>query len=402
MKKIATIILVFTVILSGCHSPSTSSVNENQNQKKKAPPKEKVLSKEEIEKEQDFAKNDFDKMIQAVDKNDKEQFLSFQNDADKLFYKEQDAWLLGVKQKRREGWTVSEVINDITVTSQSKGSIELQVNMKRKDETYKNRITYPIVKVDGRWKINDLPFKKKIDGPIHFYYLPTLQWEAESVYKDVEKLIDVYKEQFIWEPKEVNIKLYDSLEALSASVPWESLYGVSTPISLKFFVEKPYTDITFSLMKHEVVHSMLVELSNDNAPNFMQEGLAMFISDAIKNEPSGTITFNLDGASTERENIILKNIKKFKPISQLNMNYTENAEDIYGLGYLVTNYLITNYGMDKYLEMLNELKKEATIDSENENKEQIIFKRAINAMEKTYGPINKLSKAYVEYFNMKK
>lgn len=135
MKEIAAIILVFTVILSGCHSPSTSGVNENQNQKKKAPPKEKVLSKEEIEKEQDLAKSDFDKMIQAVDKNDKEQFLSFQNDADKLFYKEQDAWLLGVKQKRREGWTVSEVINDITVTSQSKGSIELQVNMKRKDET---------------------------------------------------------------------------------------------------------------------------------------------------------------------------------------------------------------------------------------------------------------------------
>ncbi|MGE8205557.1 hypothetical protein ACQKP0_13435 [Heyndrickxia sp. NPDC080065] len=397
MKKLAIVIVVFVVFLSGCHLQSSTNVKQKQN--KKAP----VMTTEEIKREQQAAKDYFEKMILAVNEHNKEQFLSFQNDANKLFCREQEAWLLGVMQKRKEGWNFDEVIKDINISSPDKGSIELEINMKKQKKKYSNHITYPIIKIDGNWKMDDLPFMKRSDGPIQLYYLPSLKNQAEAVLADVRKIVNVYMEKFPWDPKEVNIKLYDSLEELSASVPWESLYGVSLSLlSLKFLVETNNTDITFGLMKHEVVHTMLAEITNDNAPNFMQEGLAMFISDAITKEPSGEITFNLEGASTERETILLKNIKSFKPISYLNTNYTDGSIDIYSLGYLVTNYLITTFGLDKYLEMLSELKKEDIIENDNENKEKIIFKRAINAMEKTYGPIDKLSKAYAAYYNKKK
>ncbi|MEK5174484.1 hypothetical protein NST63_14920 [Heyndrickxia sp. FSL W8-0496] len=393
--------IIFIILLAGCQSESTTKkINIKNDNNKSQAIQTKEIDEEELEKEAQAAKTYFAKMIEAIDDNNRKEFLSFQNEKNKLFYKEQDAWILGVYVKRKEGVSLTTKIRQLELTSLTKGNLTLQIDMKNKDKIYSNQITYTIIKKGGKWKINDLPFKKMTNGPINLYYLPSLEYQAAQVMKDLKKLVDLYIEYFDWDPKEVNVKLYDSLEELSASVPWETVPGVSQSfISLKFFVDTTYSDVTYNIMKHEVVHTMLAEISNDNATEFMHEGLAIYISSAVSKDPQGNPRIDLNGVK-ERENILLDNIKTFKPINELNnINYTNDSGDIYSLGFLLTDYLISNYGMDKYLNLLSELKKEDIVDNYNEEKQQIVYKRVIKAMEKIYAPIDQLSKDYADYFN---
>ena len=392
-------VLILIVLLAGCSSQPTVNKKETKEKVEKV----EQVDKDALEKEQNAAKNYFEEMIKAADENNKTKFLSFQDETNQLFYKEQKVWLLDYDQKKKEGWKVSTVINNINLESLNKGSIELQINMKLKNQDITNHITYPINKIDGNWKIEDLPFKKKTDGPINFYYLPSLESEADLALADVKDFVDLYKQNFGWEPKEVNVKLYDSLEEIAASVGLPTLYGVSVPFtSLKFVVQGSYSDVTNNLMKHEVVHTMLADLSNDNAPTFMQEGLAEFVSSAVKKDDSGKPQFNLKNTA-EKEKIILKNTKNIKPISDLKkVNYTDDSIDIYNVGFLITDYLIQTYGLDKYLEMTKVLKTHDIVDEDNPKREQIVYNRAIKALEQTYGPLDKLSKGYIDYFNKKK
>ena len=398
MLKKAVSVLILIVLLTGCSSQPTVNKKET---KKKAEKVEQV-DKDALEKGQNAVKVYFEEMLKAVNENNVTKFLSYQDETNQLFYKEQKVWLQELNQKKKEDWKVSVDINNITLESLDKGSLELEINMELKDQSMINHITYPIKKTNDNWKINDLPFEKKTDGPINFYYLPSLESEADIAFADVKDFVDLYKQTFGWDPKKVNVKLYDSLEEIASSVGWPILYGVAVPFtSLKFVVQGSYADVTNNLMKHEVVHTMLADLSNDNAPTFLQEGLAIFVSSAVTKDDSGKPHFDVKNVA-QREKVVLKNTEKIIPISDLNnINYTDDHEYIYNVGFLITDYLIQTYGLDKYLEMVKILKKN-DIEENNPKREQIVYERATKALEQTYGPLDKLSKGYIDYFNKKK
>ncbi|MBS4174696.1 hypothetical protein [Bacillus sp. FJAT-49736] len=402
MLKRALSILIFVILLSGCHSQPT--VGSKQKEPNRKIHQTKQADKKALEQEENSVKSHFEGMIEAAEENNKTKFLSFQNETNQLFYKEQKVWLEDFNQKKKEGWKVSVVINDITLDSLDKGKLELQINMQLKNQDITNHITYPINKINGTWKMNDLPFKKKTEGPLNLYYLPSLESDADIAFTDVEDLVELYSKTFRWKPTEVNVKLYDSLEEISASVAWPTLFGVTSPFtSLKFLVDGSYSEVTYSLMTHEVVHTMLADLSNDNAPTFMQEGLAVFVSSAVTKDDSGKPQLDFNNKVAEREKIILKKTKNIKPISDLkNVNYTDNSIDIYNVGFLITDYLIQTYGLEKYLDMVEVLKKNDIVEDDNPQKEQIVFNRAFKALEQTYGPLDNLSKGYIDYFNKKK
>lgn len=50
----------------------------------------------------------------------------------------------------------------------------------------------------------------------------------------MKSVVDLYTQNFGWEPEALNVKLYDSLEEISASVAWASLYGQLPLPHLKF------------------------------------------------------------------------------------------------------------------------------------------------------------------------
>ena len=52
--------------------------------------------------------------------------------------------------------------------------------------------------------------------------------------------------------------------------------------------------------------------------------------------------------------------------------------------------------------MLDALKKHNIIGIDDPEKEQIAYKRAIEALEQTYGSIDKLSEEYIKYYNKRK
>lgn len=407
MKKNAILLAVLVVMLVGCSTQTpqqeTDKKVENGEMVEGSGLDGKVdkvdqIDSEEIEKEQELLNDYFREMISAVDENNIEKFLAYLDSTDELFYKEQQEWIESLEQKRIEGWEVTVSIDNITLESMDWGSVDLIISMKNNDQYNNNRITYPIGKNNGLWKINELPFKKLSNGPINLYYLPTLESKADTILADIKELVDLYSQTFGWDPQELNIKLYDSPEKISASVGWPSLYGVAVPfVSLKFVVEGEYS-VTYGLMKHEIVHMMLADLSNDNAPMFLQEGLAIFVSSAVvKND---TETPQLDFSKVkEREKIIVANTKEIKPISELNeINYTENYIDIYNVGFLITDYLIQTDGMEKYLEMLKLLKENDIIEHGYPDRDKIVYQLTIEAIEQIYGSIEKLSDAYIEHY----
>ncbi|MCG3088929.1 hypothetical protein [Sporosarcina cyprini] len=407
MKKNAILLAVLVVMLVGCSTQTSQQETdkkvenvqmvEGSGLEGKADKVDQIDS-EEIENEQELLKDYFHEMISAVDENKVEKFLAYIDSSDELFYKEQQGWIESLEQKRIEGWEVTVSIDNITLESMDWGSVDLIISMKNKDQYKNNRITYPIGKNNGMWKINELPFKKLSNGPINLYYLPSLESKADMILADIKELVDLYSQTFGWDPQELNIKLYDTPEKIAASVGWPSLYGVAVPfVSLKFVVEGEYS-VTYGLMKHEIVHMMLADLSNDNAPMFLQEGLAIFVSSAVvKND---TETPQLDFTKVkEKEKIIVANTKEIKPISELNeINYTENYIDIYNVGFLITDYLIQTHGIEKYLEMVELLKESDIIEHGNPDRDNIVYQLTVEAIEQIYGSIEKISDAYIEHY----
>ena len=255
----------------------------------------------QLDLEQSASRSYFEEMITAAEENNKTKFMTFQDETNQLFYMEQEVWLRMLDQKKKEGWTVSIIIDDVTLKALDEGSITLQMNMKREDQDISNRITYPIYKRNSSWKINDLPFTKITDGSIHLYYMPSLENRAQIALADSKELVNLYIKTFAWEPEEINIKLYDSVEEISASTGWPTLFGVSVPfISNKFVVQGKY-EIAYGFMKHELVHAMLTELTNDNAPHFLQEGLAIFISSSVVRDDFGNLQLDFNNTAREKK-----------------------------------------------------------------------------------------------------
>ena len=402
---LGSVILLVLLVLVGCSSQPNPKENVEDLEIEEVENKEEEVKVEDplLATEREALKNYFENMIKAVEDNDRERFLSYQDETNELFYSEQEVWIEGLSQKKTEGWDVSVLVNNLTLETLENGSIELQINMKLDETDVSNHITYPINKRDGTWKVYDLPFKILSDGPINLYYLPSLESVAYKALTDVKSVVDLYTQNFGWEPEVLNVKLYDSLEEISASVAWVSLYGVALPFtSLKFLVQDGYTDVTHDLMKHEVVHMMLADLTNNNVPTFMHEGLAIFLASSVIKDSFGNLEMDFKH-SEEREKFILENIEEIASIEMLNdVNYTDNSAEIYQVGFLITNYLIQTEGLSKYLCMLALLKENEVIEDENPEFPQMAYERTVKALEQIYGPSEQISENYIEYFNQRK
>lgn len=155
------ILLILLVLVGGSSQTNPKENTEEDLELEEVENEEEVQVEESIALEQEALKTYFDNMIKAVEDNDRETFLSYQDETNELFYSEQELWIEGLHQKKTEGWDVSVIVNNITLETLENGSIELQINMKSDETDVSNHITYP--------------FNKLSDGSINLYYLPSLE-----------------------------------------------------------------------------------------------------------------------------------------------------------------------------------------------------------------------------------
>ncbi|QEY21148.1 hypothetical protein D0S48_10835 [Psychrobacillus sp. AK 1817] len=396
MKKIMILIGFLVTILFGCSTEPTNIKEEISLTKEE---QAAIDKQEEIVEESNLVKSYFSQMIEAVENNDEEGFLKFQNKSNSLFYKEQERWIEEAIFKKNQGYNFTVHLRKVNLASLEKGTIELSVNMKYQNSDSINKVTYSILKLNDNWKIDDVPFEKIIKGNIAVLYVSDEE-QAQIVLNEASDIIELYSKEFKWEPKEITIKLYDSMEQVSATVPWTGLAGWNeTGESLKLMVPSMVHNNSFKILAHELSHKMLSDFSNDNLSLYLQEGVASLLQSVVEKDETDKPIINLNNLATAEQQLLENEEFAFLPITDMNkLNYTQSFE-ISSVGFLLADYLITQQGFEKFFTMVKDMASDPYIDTRSEHKLQILSERTTIILEKFYGNTNQLSVDYENHFN---
>lgn len=403
MNKFIKLIGFLVIILYGCaldpgkiEVENFESIDEH----------ETVEKQEIMTDESELVKSQLVPMLEAIDNNDEEGFLEFQNSANSLFYKEQKRWMEDAIFKKEQGYTFSVNIGEVNLMSPEKGDMELIVNMKYQDKETQNKVIYSIAKLNNKWVIDDVPFKTISEGNIVVLYVSDLDEQALTVLREASDIVHLYNNEFGWDPKDITIKLYDSREQISATIPSFGTTGWNeTGESLKLMIEpsEPTTSLsTLNILAHELSHQMLFDFSNDNVSLYIQEGFATLLQHVVEKDATGKLIINLNNLPYREHKLLSNRDLVFYSIDDLNKMDYNNAFEIYNLGFLLTDYLIKTQGFDTFLTMVKELKNEPYIDSRVEHKLQILSERTTRAIEKVYESTDQVSDGYINYFTNKK
>ena len=232
-------------------------------------------------------------------------------------------------------------------------------------------------------------------------FTPNLKSTAENMMKLAEKIVAFYEQQFNWVPEEVVIKLYDSREQLLASIPFPQAAGwAEIGGSLKLSMDMEWNEkVLLSLLLHEFGHFMLADFTNDNASLYLQEGFASYLQGIVQEDENGELFLANEIDQEVIENALSVEGFEFKSIEELNNSDYNQGDDLYGLGLLLTNYLISTYGMDQFFLLADDLKNEEYIDQRGEHKFDITAERTTNSLEKIYKSIDELSEEYINYYS---
>lgn len=358
-----------------------------------------IDKQEEIVEESNLVKSYFSQMIEAVENNDEEGFLKFQNKSNSLFYKEQERWIEEAIFKKNQGYNFTLHLRKVNLTSLEEGTIELSVNMKYQNSVSNNKVTYSILKLNDNWKIDDVPFEKIIKGNIAVLYVSDEE-QAQIVLNEASDIIELYSKEFKWKPKEITIKLYDSMEQVSATVPWTGLAGWNeTGESLKLMIPSMVHNNSFKILAHELSHKMLSDFSNDNLSLYLQEGVASLLQSVVEKDETDKPIINLNNLATAEQQLLENKEFAFLPISDMNkLDYTQSFE-ISSVGFLLADYLITQQGFENFFTMVKDLASDPYIDTRGEHKLQILSERTTKVLEKFYGNTSQLSLDYENHFN---
>ncbi len=396
VKKIIWLVLLI-VVISGCKSETP---NEDADQQE-AVSENETSDTELFEEETAIVEKHFEKMIQSVDEEDIDTFLTFQNESNSLFYREQIRWFEESVYKRSIGDEIGLEITDIKLNDEDHGTIDIKVSMPLNDMEFENTGTYTIMKQDNGWVMDELPFEELQSGNISVLFTPNLKSTAENMMKLAEKIVAFYEQQFNWVPEEVVIKLYDSREQLLASIPFPQAAGwAEIGGSLKLSMDMEWNEKVFlSLLLHEFGHFMLADFTNDNASLYLQEGFASYLQGIVQEDENGVLFLANELDQEVIENALTVEGFEFKSIEELNNSDYNQGDDLYGLGLLLTNYLISTYGMDQFFLLADDLKNEEYIDQRGEHKFDITAERTTNSLEKIYKSIDELSEEYINYYS---
>ncbi|WP_456272377.1 hypothetical protein [Bacillus sp. AK031] len=345
----------------------------------------------------------FQHLEKAVQDSDYETFMKFQNPENSIFHKEQARWMEEVMFQKAQGMDVKLAVLGFKQRTDTTGTVNFHVSMKPFDQegSYtSNSVTYECIKVGNTWLVNDTPFEQLVSesGSITVYYKPGEETKGRSTLDGAEKLVDFYSAQFNWTPSPFTIKLYTTGEEISATVPYPSSAGWNEMgESLKINSTDKMKDV-FSLLSHELTHKMVSDLTNDNAAHYLQEGFATYLQNRVQKDGTGAVYFDDQVVESQTKKAIeaSRSVLSIEELSEI--SYSGDILPLYRDGFLMSHYLIKTYGIEKYLEVLKDLANYEYIDKRLEHKMDTVKPLTLEAIEKVYGPVDKVSAEYIDHY----
>ncbi|WP_066306821.1 hypothetical protein [Bacillus sp. FJAT-29814] len=398
--KAGTMILLLGSLLAGCSSSKNEQAKSTP-QTEKLPPSETTKSSEPVV-DKGTPEWDLQQITTAVDDNDKALFMSYQNEENDTFFKEQQRWIDEVKFKKQQGYTVSVKLYSFHQEDDAIATVRFSVMMSHpKLGSTTNTVAYQMIKSGDRWILNDVPFEKMVSdsGQLTVYYPKGQETAATQTFKDATDIVDFYSKKFNWKPQPISIKIYPTSNEVSATVPWIALGGWNE-IGESLKITTALSDTIFRFLAHELTHKMVGEMANDNATIYFQEGFASYLEGTVIRDSSGQVSYDPKLAQ-ERAAKAMKASSSVKTIAELGtIDYTDPEGSMYRDGFLISNYLIETKGLPTFMKMLGYLSKFDYIDQRSEHKMDTCQIRTLEAIESTYGPADKVS-AEVQNFYVK-
>ncbi|MFD2445550.1 hypothetical protein ACFSO7_16445 [Bacillus sp. CGMCC 1.16607] len=400
LLKVFIYLAVLSMLISGCNQNKKTATNHSNGIEEKT----SIIEKNEeiiITAKEGTPDWTFQHLVKAVAEDNLLEFMKYQYEENILFYKEQKRWIEEAVFKKGQGYSLSIEFSGFQQESDTNGRVILSVKMKHPEgiEEFNNTVIYECIKVDDVWLLNDVPFKTLTseNGWVTVYYKEGEDGIAETTIKDAENLMKFYATEFRWVPNPISVKIFSSPVEVSATVPW-TIVGGWNEIGESLKITSQNKDDIFRLLAHELTHKMLSDLTNDNAILFFQEGLATYLENKVQKDPEGKIYFDQSIVNSKSIKAIQVTNSVLSIDELAEIDYAGNSTRLYRDGSLITNYLVLTHGLEKYLEMLSHLAQYDYIDKRLEHKLETIRSRSLEALEKTYGPKDELTKKYTEYY----
>ena len=396
------IIICISIVL-GCSNKDVSKltsvdIEKTESVNAKLDSKEKEL-KENLKRIDEIEKS-FSPLTESVNQNDKKTFMTYQNKENPLFYKEQQRWFEEVIYKKEKGYEYNIELSNVILESDSNGEIDFAVIVSpaNSSERFVHSITYTIIKDQETWKLNDIAFEELTEGIFTIHYLEGQDDAAMQVLEDSKDIVNLYSSQFEWAPETINVKLYDTMEQLNATIPWTQAGGWNEKGESYKLIAYNSEEARFSLLAHELTHTLLSDLTNDNASLYLQEGLATTLQMIVSRNDAGIVDMNFDQASEQLQVLKESLDRPLLTLEELSALDYDNGDPFYQDGALLTNYLIQSAGVEKYKEFLTELKNYPYIDKRQEHKLEISNRHTLEVLEKMFAPSKELSNNYLNYY----
>ncbi len=174
--------------------------------------------------------------------------------------------------------------------------------------------------------------------------------DIENVFRAIKRAQKIVKDRFDYDIKKIEIDIYNSMEEMrddgrskSRYASWiAGIYDGRIRVIAEKEDEEP--EALYIILTHEIIHFAVCEISGGNCPYWLDEGLAVYISQDLSFE----YLMKLKKALRE---------EKVLPIEILNNSIPpDSPEELRQLAYAeassLAEYLIETYGWDKVKSIL--------------------------------------------------
>ena len=186
--------------------------------------------------------------------------------------------------------------------------------------------------------------------------------KVEEIHRDLQIFFDIELEE---EPKIIYLnsrkELDETYEKYSKEKPKDWVIAFVNDDGIFIVSYDKFEEISngihkkeefLQILKHEFVHKYFREKAGTGFPNWLNEGLANYLSDKEKKKPSD-------------EDLL--DVFEF-----FNKGY--NNSKVYSIGYFWTKYLIENFGKEKLLDLLTSIKNYQADNLKEEIFKEVFYK----------------------------
>lgn len=190
-------------------------------------------------------------------------------------------------------------------------------------------------------KTNTHHFKIEFDGE---GLNPSLTNEIINVLEDIYKELSLTLNYYPKEPTEVIFYTSKDYKIVRGGPDWSAgFYDGKIRIPAKGI---NFNEYLIPLLRHELTHALLSQKTNNNAPGWLQEGLANYF----------------EGEKIQNDKVLLE-LPSIKNLSGSFSSFSaEEAKLVYAKSLSFVNFLIEQYGMWKILMLLDNLSEEPDIE----------------------------------------